>query len=589
MQDVGVRPDEAPKKRRRAYSEDDFEDGGTVVDEDDDEDEDDDGPLTDIAAPEFEASRLHNGQLEFVTLVRIILDPDLQGRLWPRLSETHFAADTTRAIFKRLQTLSQSGREWPKLAALAMDPALSAASQAQLNTVVSRADKGKPLTHGSITLSDGHEVPLESASDFEGHVFDLLDAYRITRLAAEQFVGAISKLAEEESFDPLLGPELVERAAAEVLSIRGEESISDVILHFGHGTTEEDRVKRERELRKMMSEKRPRFKTGIHGFDEKAGGFQPGEVVLLGSNTGGGKTAAQLTMMQNMARMGTSCAMLQLELSLEQMDERISAGLASVNSDIIRNGAIPPKIQKKISNAWEEFHEDCVNARSRFTVYAPSAQTVQGCEMVFKQYPYRVWFIDYVNLINLGGEDEKLDGWQKLSKITKKFKELAKKYGICIVCSVQVNIDSDGNLEVRYARAMKEDADIVIVWHMSEEAKDEGVVWWKHLKARQYEAFDFPVRIALEHYRFESFSEHDLPEKRKRTLGRKKRHKKDDVDVAMEDKSAFKKKTKPLVVEDDRPMIDAALAGDVAALTPQRTLTLDDDDESAYAEFDDED
>ena len=39
------------------------------------------GPLTDIAAPEFEASRLHNGQLEFVTLVRTILDPDLQGRL----------------------------------------------------------------------------------------------------------------------------------------------------------------------------------------------------------------------------------------------------------------------------------------------------------------------------------------------------------------------------------------------------------------------------------------------------------------------------------------------------------------------------
>jgi hypothetical protein len=311
--------------------------------------------------------------------------------------------------------------------------------------------------------------------------------------------------------------------------------------------------------------------------------------VLLGSSTGGGKTAAMLTMMQNMARMGTSCAMLQLELSLQQMDERISAGLANVNSDIIRNGAIPPKTQKRISAAWEEFHEDCVNARSRFTVYAPSAQTVQGCEMIFKQYPYRVWFIDYVSLINLDGEDGKLDGWQKLSKITKSFKALAKKYGICIVLSVQVNIDNDGNIEVRYAKAMKEDADIVIVWHMTEEAKDEGVVWWKHLKARQYEAFDFPVRIALEHYRFESFSERDMPEKKKRTLGRKKLHKKDDVDVAMEDKGAFQKKKKPLVVEDDKPMIDAALAGEVAFMTAKNKLSIDEDDEAGYEDYDDED
>jgi hypothetical protein len=44
-----------------------------------------------------------------------------------------------------------------------------------------------------------------------------------------------------------------------VLSIRGEESIADVILHFGHGTTEEDEVKRDRELRKMFAEDRPRY------------------------------------------------------------------------------------------------------------------------------------------------------------------------------------------------------------------------------------------------------------------------------------------------------------------------------------------
>lgn len=588
LQDVGVHPgdeEEPPKKpRRRQYSEDDFEDGQTIVEDDGgDDDEDYSGPMTDIAAPEFEASRLHNGQLEFVTLVRTVLDSDLQSRLWPRLSETHFAADTTRAIFKRLQTLHQSGRAWPKLAALAMDPALPAASQAQLQTVLARADKGKPLTHGNITLSDGHEVPLETASDFEGHVFDLLDSYRITRLGAEQFVDTISKLADDDEFDPLSGPELVERAAAEVLALRGQESISEVILHFGYGTTEEDEVKRQTELRRMLAADRKRYKIGIQKYDDKAGGFQPGEVVLLGAGTGAGKTAAELTMMQNMARMGTSVAMLQLELSLEQMDERISCGLAKVNSEILRSGIIPAKTQERIRDAWQEFHEDCVDARSRFTIYAPSTQTVAGCEMVFKQFDYKVWFIDYVNLINLDGDDAKLDGWQKLSKITKAFKAIAKRLGICIVLGVQVNIDEDGNIEVRYAKAMKEDADIVIVWDLTDEAKDEGIVWWKHLKARQYDMFDFPVRVALEYYRFESISEKDLPERKKKTrLGKKKVHKKDEIDVATE---SFQKKKAPLVVEDERPIVDAALAGDLEAARPKQKLDLDDDNEE-YDEYD---
>jgi len=539
-------------------------------------------PLKDVAAPEFEVSRLHNGQLEFVLLVRLVMDPELQGRLWPRLVEDHFAADTTRAIFKRLQTLHHAGREWPKLATLAMDPALPVAAQAQLKTVLARADKGKPLTHGTLKINSETEVPLETIGDFEGHVFDLLDAYRISRLGLEQMVEVVQSIADNEEFDPLLGPEMVERAATEVLAIRGQESISDVIMHFGHGTTEEDAAKRRSELRRMMQRDKPRFKTGIEALDKRSGGFQGGEVVLLGANTGGGKTAAALTMGINMARMGTSSAMCQLELSMEQMTERQSAHLASVNSEVIRSGTIPAKDQQKIKEAWDEFHEECREAKSRFTIYTPSSQTVAGCEMVFKQYAYKVWFVDYVNLINLGGKDADLKGWEKLSQITKAFKAIAKKYNICIVLLVQVNIDSDGNIDVRYAKAMKEDADIALAWNMTQEAKEEGVVWWQHIKARQYEPFDFPVRIELEYFRFSSFRDEPSRNKKKR-LGKRKVHEKDDVDQVVET-GAFQKKTKPLVVEDDRPIIDAALAGDMSS--PKRALVLDGDDE--YSDLDEE-
>src|SRR5690348_6109200 len=73
-------------------------------------------PLKEVVAPEFEVSRLHNGQLEFLSIVQNVLDENLRGRQWARYSEDHFAADVPNAIYKRLQMLSQSGHEWPKLA-----------------------------------------------------------------------------------------------------------------------------------------------------------------------------------------------------------------------------------------------------------------------------------------------------------------------------------------------------------------------------------------------------------------------------------------------------------------------------------------
>ena len=537
--------------------------------------------VSDIAVPEFEASDYHNGNLEFVTIIQVLSDEGLQERLWPRLNEDHFAADATRDIYRRLRTLHQLGHDWPKLKTLAMDPALTPEAKALLNTVVTKAERGLSLSEGTLQLPSGLSVPLETTKDFEGLVFTLLDSYRITRKAGEHFADVITAIADAENFDPLLGPELVERAASEVLSIRGQESISDVLLQFGYQTTAEDDEKRRDELRRQFMKDKPRFKIGIDAFDSKAGGFQAGELVLLGATTSGGKSTAALTMMVNMARMGTSSAMLQLELSLDQIDERLSANLATVNSKILRTGNVPDDIQERISTAWEDFHDECVAARSRLTIYAPSSQTISGCEMVLKQFPYKVWFIDYASLIDLDGEESKLEGWQKLGRITKRFKAIAKKYGICIVLLIQVNVDSDGNIDVRYAKAMKEDADIALAWNLTKEAKEEGVVWWQHLKARQYEAFDFPVRLALEYARFENFR--DEPTRNKtRKLGKRKAHPKDGVDQVIE-KGGFKRKSKPLEIE---ASVEVEAASDLVPRRRERKLDIDDDGE--FDEFDEE-
>lgn len=511
-------------------------------------------PMVEVAAPEFEVSRLHNGQLEFLSIVQCILNPDLQGRLWPRYSADHFAADISSAIYKRLNTLAGTGHDWPKLTTLAVDPALPPAAQAALNSIVTRINKTGTLPE-EVTLATGNKVRLQAASDYEGYVFDLLESYRITRQAAEVFVESVSTLANESEFDPLKGPGIVEEAATKVLALRGRESISDALLHFGFDTTEDHRRIRDAEIRKLIAVDKPRFKTGFAAYDEKSGGIQPGEVVLLGANTGGGKTAFQLSLMKNMALAGTSVAMLQLELTKGQVIERLAANLGRIDSEKVRTGTLTAKDHAKIQQSMDEFDDDCKAAKSRFTVFAPSSATIQECEYVFKSFPYSVWFIDYINLLNWTGVGKDQD-WLKLSEIVKEFKRLAKRYSIAIVLAVQVNIDKEtGEIEIRYSRAMKEHADVVIVWNKTQEADEEGVVWLHHLKARQYEPFDFPVRLALHYCSFESYSPGDQPTIEDRKLGKKRNKLADNRPThEKEGPATFAKKEKPLVEDDMAPL-----------------------------------
>jgi hypothetical protein len=72
--------------------------------------------------------------------------------------------------------------------------------------------------------------------------------------------------------------------------------------------------------------------------------------------------------------------------------------------------------------------------------------------------------------------------------------------------AVQINIDTDtGEMDVRYSKAIKEHADVVMAWNLTKDAKESGVVWVHHIKARQYEAFDFPLAVELKYCRFGNY------------------------------------------------------------------------------------
>ena len=462
-----------------------------------------------LVALDFESSTLHNAELEFNALIQVILNKDLRGTLWPRFNDDHFASEATGAIFQRLTAFQKLGRDWPGLMALSQDPTLPTSAKTMLHHVVDSINLHGAWNKGTVVVGD-KEVSVSDPSDFNGYIFDLLDALRMTRNGIDAMVETITEIKEAaEGFDPLSGPGLVEGAATKIMSIRGTENVSEFTLNFGQFTNTQDDLKRETELDSMFAEEDFRIKTGFRNFDNKAGGLVPGEVVLVGANSGGGKTAMMLSLMKNMACAGYAAGMLQLELTLGQINERLSGNLAEVDTKILRKGKPQKHVETRIRKAWKGLHEELTEKKSRLTIFAPSAATIPQCEMYFRQYPYKVWFIDYVNLLSeasgMAGDD-----WKVLSGIVKTFKAMAKKYKVVIVLAVQVNVDKEtGEISVRYAGGMKEHADVVWVWNLTNDARKDGIVWIQNLKARQFEPFDWQVLVELKYARFASILKED--------------------------------------------------------------------------------
>lgn len=80
--------------------------------------------------------------------------------------------------------------------------------------------------------------------------------------------------------------------------------------------------------------------TGLKKLDIATGGFQPGDVVVLAARPGQGKTALALQIAYNVAKAGRSVAFFSLEMSAQQLANRLMVGLGKFNNQAIRQRSL---------------------------------------------------------------------------------------------------------------------------------------------------------------------------------------------------------------------------------------------------------
>jgi replicative DNA helicase len=72
--------------------------------------------------------------------------------------------------------------------------------------------------------------------------------------------------------------------------------------------------------------------SGFTGLDNKIGGFKPGDMVIIAARPSMGKTALVLNIAQSVAEAGKNVAIFSLEMSKEQLTDRLICATMGIDS-----------------------------------------------------------------------------------------------------------------------------------------------------------------------------------------------------------------------------------------------------------------
>lgn len=220
--------------------------------------------------------------------------------------------------------------------------------------------------------------------------------------------------------------------------------------------------------------------TGFETLNHLTLGYKAGDLIILGAQTGHGKTAFAMHTAKAVAvDYHKNILYLNTEMSREQIALRWGAILSSIEHDRIRMGDINETELSIILNGYSRLRE------SGFYSYPCPNLTPEKTISIARKFKAQknidMMIIDYVGRMEKA--DPKLQEWQILEQIIKAQKILAQNLKIAVMCLVQLN--PDGSLQG--AKRMKNECDLMLkLGPIPKEELEENEELRKYIKPNYY-------------------------------------------------------------------------------------------------------
>ncbi|WXR62859.1 replicative DNA helicase [Peptostreptococcaceae bacterium AGR-M142] len=225
--------------------------------------------------------------------------------------------------------------------------------------------------------------------------------------------------------------------------------------------------------------------TGFIDLDRKLNGLQRTDLVLVAARPAMGKTAFSLNLAQNAALIdGASVAIFSLEMSKEQLIQRMIAAQSHVELNKIKNG--------NLDDEWAKIIEAMgVLSKSKIYIDDTPGTTIMEirskCRRLKIEHGLDMILIDYLQLMESDGKVESRQ--QEISKISRSLKIIAKELNCPVIALSQLSrapeLRADHRpilSDLRESGAIEQDADLVMFlyrdeyYHMDSEKKNIGEI-----------------------------------------------------------------------------------------------------------------
>ncbi len=208
--------------------------------------------------------------------------------------------------------------------------------------------------------------------------------------------------------------------------------------------------------------------TGFTDLDKLLGGLQKSDLCIIAARPGVGKTSFMLSIALNAARAAkpTTIAVFSMEMSTEQLVQRLISAETGINSQKLRLGNLDER-------EWGLFVES-TNKLGGLRLYLDDTPAVSipqirtKCRRLYREHNLDLVIIDYLQLMQagIGRSDNRV---QEISAISRGLKELARELNVPVLAAAQLSRaveqrqDKRPQLsDLRESGSIEQDSDIVM-------------------------------------------------------------------------------------------------------------------------------
>jgi replicative DNA helicase len=219
-------------------------------------------------------------------------------------------------------------------------------------------------------------------------------------------------------------------------------------------------------------------RSGFDHLDELTAGFQNGDLIIIAARPSVGKTSFALNLATNIAlNEAIPVAIFSLEMSKEQVVERMICAHAGIDLKSLRTGIFLDEAWEKISSSISVFYNTPI-----YIDDTPDISVLEVRSKARRLLAEKGTFVLILDYLQLMHSDERVENRvQEISKISRQLKNLAKELKIPVIVLSQLSREIEKRQDkkpllsdLRESGAIEQDADVVMFLHKPKEESDDN-------------------------------------------------------------------------------------------------------------------